>query len=143
MGPACHFKRGRKKLVRATTEPAPLERTKGQGHTVSKGAGRAQLGGGQCWVGRGSEAARAAGPDGEFTGHLTARTQSSATGHVPFDCVLALHIGAGLAALRPRCSPLRFEVGCFIHLTISVFVSLLSRLCPPTGISACISHSQS
>lgn len=66
-GASTSLQRGRKKLVRALQSPAPLERTKDQGHTVSKGAGRAQLGGGrQCWVGRGSEAARAAGPDGEF-----------------------------------------------------------------------------
>lgn len=71
---------------------------------MSEGAGRAQLGGRQCRVGLGSEEARAAGPDGAFIGHLTAQTRSSATEPVLFDCVLALHIGAGLAALRPRCS---------------------------------------
>lgn len=69
---------------------------------------------------------------------LSAQT-SSTTEHVLFDCVLALHVGAGLAALCPRCSQLRFEVGYFIHLTIS----RLSRLFPTTGINARISHSQS
>ena len=59
-------KRGGRSWWGQLQRPVYLERTKGQGHTVAKGARGGQLKGCQCWVGLVPEGARTVAPRGSL-----------------------------------------------------------------------------